>query len=254
MGRFDTRFTSLNPEVSSIRQDQVGREFETEFINACTQWAKNLTRDSIEVANITHSIDDTDHGQDAKIIKYDLDGEEVLNLYIDPTLNFTGKLSTSPFVASTDVLLDIYPVKLGIRTGNKHNGFKEFPFPTIAIGVDVSPSQFRDMDSRILQRELLIAMPKIMDKVIDVYQDYNTLDPEKRKLLPARPLTTNAFYNIVVNDPKSSPALKKHIDMLRQIKEQEKITPAKIQERKRLAKSLQPFEPFPDDIDPEYFR
>ena len=67
-------------------------------------------------------------------------------------------------------------------------------------------------------------MPRIMDKIVDVYRDYNTVDPEQRKALKNKPLVANPDYGKGLRTEENKPLITlskeriEHHKTLRQLK------------------------------------
>ena len=115
-------------------------------------------------------------------------------LRIDTTLDFVNK-DHMPFVCDTGITAtSCHNFKMGIRIGNSHKGFHEFPEPVVVIGLDMDTREYRKWQD-VIEESLVKHAKQIMFAANDVYLDYTTTDKEEREELFEQPLKTNRAFH-----------------------------------------------------------
>lgn len=217
--------TVMNPEGYINIMDQTGLVFENMFASKASEWAHSLQRDDVEIRSMQHTAADKYEGTDLI-----LQNSKYANIHLDPTLHMEYKDPTVAFKTNTGIFLGTHTVEIGIRVGNvyfdkqnKQQKFGAYHTPTIVIGTNMSSKELRDHDVDI-QHDLAKIMPRIMDKIVDVYRDYNTVDPEQRKALKNKPLVANPDYGKGLRTEENKPLITlskeriEHHKTLRQLK------------------------------------
>lgn len=126
--------------------------------------------------------------------KYEGTDFTYMDMRVDATVHFSGK-KWMPYIADTGI--EIIPgqnLKVGIRHGNGHKGYTEFPEPVVVIGWDCPDGHDFDLYEQEIASALVHHADEIVNTAVDAYADYTTKDPEERKDLFAEPLRKNPLY------------------------------------------------------------
>lgn len=112
---------------------------------------------------------------------------------IDATLDFRHK-DFMPFSCDTGIeATPIHNFQLGIRLGNSHKGFTEFPEPVVVIGLDMTSQEYRTWQD-VIEENMVANANGLMFAINDAYLDYITDDKEERKELFSQPLRPNKSF------------------------------------------------------------
>jgi hypothetical protein len=116
------------------------------------------------------------------------------NMRIDATVNFSGK-KWMPYIADTGVeILPGQNLKVGIRHGNAHDGYTEFPEPVVVIGCDCADGNVYEEMSEDVLAALARNAETIENFAVDAYADYTETEKEERDCLFSTPLRPNPNY------------------------------------------------------------
>ena len=115
------------------------------------------------------------------------------DLRLDATLDFDGKKFV-PFQFDTGIPATSFAnFKMGIRIGNDHNGYTEFPEPVVVIGLTMDSHTYRCCQDEIVENMVKHA-DDLMFAANDAYLDYTTQDQEERDELFSQPLRPNKNF------------------------------------------------------------
>ena len=115
-------------------------------------------------------------------------------LRIDATTDFHGK-DNMPFVTETNIPATRWQnFQIGIRLGNSHHGYTEFPEPVVVLGLSMDARTYRQHQDEIIEN-LDVHADELMFAATDAYLDYTTTDKEEREELFSQPLQPNPSYS-----------------------------------------------------------
>lgn len=154
----------------------VGSEFEADFLEILSKKYKKLES---RIGSLTDKHEGTDF---------------VLNdVRIDTTLQFSNK-NFMPFIYETKIPATPHEnFTMGIRIGNSHNGYTEFPKPVVVIGLDMTPHEY-DVWENVIEDNLTRYADDIILTITDVYLTYTSQEEEDRNGLAIPCLTPNKNY------------------------------------------------------------
>ena len=116
------------------------------------------------------------------------------NLRLDTTLDFSGK-DYMPFISDTNITATpFHNFQIGVRIGNSHRGFHEFPEPVVVVGLDMDAHEYRKYQE-VIEESLIKHAKQIMFAANDAYLDYTTVDKEERENLFSQPLKPNKSFH-----------------------------------------------------------
>ncbi len=114
-------------------------------------------------------------------------------LRLDTTLDFSNK-DTMPYVFDSKIpATGFQNFQIGIRHGNKHNGYTEFPEPVVVIGLDMEPYLYR-LNKYEIMKNITAHADEIFRSAEDAYVDYTSNTLEDREDLIDQPLRPNKNY------------------------------------------------------------
>ena len=98
----------------------------------------------------------------------------------DITLDFKNK-DHMPFMIDTDIkVTQNDTMHMGVRIGNRHNGYTEFPEPVIILGLNMDSRTYKKREDEIVDN-LVKQADDIIMTANDVYLDYTTTDQDERQ-------------------------------------------------------------------------
>ena len=166
--------TFLREEKNKIR---AGNEFENDL-----SWALKKSCKSLE--NCIGTEIDYNEGTDFRH----------KDLRIDATLDFEYKEIYMPFSFDTKIPAGAgQNFQIGIRLGNTHNGYTEFPKPVVVVGLRMDAHMYRQYQDEIFDNMIKHA-DDLMFAINDAHLDYITTDEQERKELFTQPLRKNNKY------------------------------------------------------------
>ena len=188
-----------------IQKQPTGSEFETDSLYA-------LQKSCTSLKNCIGSDIDKNEGTD--FIYQDL--------RLDATLDFEHK-DNMPFAFDTGIPAATgQNFQMGIRIGNNHKGYTEFPEPVVVIGLCMDSHTYRLYQDNILENMIKNA-DDLMFAANDAYLDYITTDDKEREELFTQPLRTNNRYETPHNISEKFDTLNKQQYMLMQNNKKEDI-------------------------------
>ena len=159
-----------------VQLDSAGQMLEADFLGILSKKYKKLES---RIGSLTDKHEGTDF---------------VLNdVRIDTTLQFSNK-DFMPFIYETKIPATPYEnFTMGIRIGNSHNGYTEFPKPVVVIGLDMTPHEYKVWEN-VIEDNLTRYADDIIITITDVYLTYTLQEEEDRDGLAIPCLISNKNY------------------------------------------------------------